>query len=148
MEDIILTNKLIENIKDLSKALKEKNIDDFSKILKEKSEQLNIEYNILLELVLSKDTLHNIVLDHTSKLDKEIETLEKKLEKLKDEKYQLGSLLCELHGHEYGEREYSDSTYCKNCGKQTLLRGAEGNKYYRDLNKRNTPIYQKKKKSY
>ena len=148
MEKIILTNNLIENIKVLSKALKEKSLEEFSKMLKEKSEQLNIDYNILLELILSRDSLHDIVLNHTSKIDKEIDNLEEQLQKLKDKKYQLGSLLCELHGHEYGEREICDSTYCKNCGKKTLLRGAEGNKYYRDLNKRNTPIYQKKKKSY
>ena len=147
MENIILSKELIETIKKISIEMNNKPIEEFSKILKEKSEKFNINYNILLELVLNKETLHNLILEHTTKFDKEISHLEQQIESLKEQKYQMGSLLCELYGHEYGEREYCDSTYCKNCGKRTILKGPEASKYYRKINKINTPIYEKPEKS-
>lgn len=147
MENITLSKELITNIKELSIALTEKEVDDFSNLLKERSEKLKIEYNQLLELVISREKLHDLILEHTLKFDKEIEKLENQVNDLKAQKYQMGSLLCELFGHEYGEREYCDATYCKNCGKRTLLRGPEATKYYRKLDRRNTPIYKKPESS-
>lgn len=147
MENIVLSKKLIDTIKILSEELNNKSLEDYSIILKEKSEKLNIEYNILLELVLNKEKLHELILDNTTKFDKEIESLEKRITELKEQKYQMGSLLCELYGHEYSQRELGDATYCKNCGKRTILRGPEASKYYRKVDKRNTPIYKNPEKS-
>jgi len=147
MEDIVLTKKLIETIKELSNDLNNKTLEEFSNKLQEKSEKHNINYNVLLELVLNKEKLHDLILDHTLKFDKEIDQLEKRIEILKEDKYQMGSLLCELYGHDYGEGEYCDAVYCKNCGKRTILRGPEASKYYRKLNRTTTPIYTKPEKS-
>lgn len=145
---MIITKEIIKTIQELNTYLNNENsdIDQFTTLLKEKSKELGINYNTLLNLTLKKDFLYENVYDQVQEIDKEIKQKEEELNQLKIEKYALGHLICELHGHNYDWDAFEEKQMCKNCGASHTKENIGANQYLRKLERRTNPLYKKEKK--
>ena len=143
-----ITKEIINAIQELNKQLNKENsnIDQFTILLKEKSEELKIEYNTLLNLMIKKDFLHEIVHDQVQDIEKEIKQKEEELRQLKMEKYTLGHLICELHGHNYNWEAFEEMQICTNCGASHSKVMIGANEYLRKVEKQTSPLYKKERK--
>ena len=146
-----ITEELIKTLKELKEYCNSEQFDinKLTLMLKEYERDYNMKSNELLELLYNKDILFRKVLGKTETIDKEIEKLKKQILVLENEKYQCGSLICELHSHNLEMTNEHDSTggywFCTNCGELMRLEGYEVNDYLRVEKQSKSKIYKYEK---
>ena len=112
-----ITNELVNVLRKLHNNMEKVELDNFAKQVKQVSEKYNLTYQEVLNLLYNEEFLKKEISKQTSQIDSQIDELEKQLEKLRVEKLNIGSLICEFHGHTFFEYErFDDRYYCKNCG--------------------------------
>lgn len=146
-----MIDTLIKTLKKLKEycSSKEFNINEFALMLKENEKEYNMNSNELLELLYNKDLLIRKISYKTKLFDDTIKDLQKQITVLEGQKYQYGSLICELHGHNWEMTEEYDSKngrvyFCTNCGKKKHLKGHEVNEYFRLEEQSKSKIYKYK----
>jgi len=141
------TDETVQAIREIGNAIKsETSLDNLLLLLKEKSDVTGIHHNILLRIASDKTSLYDEVQLNTSKIDDEIEQLEERIASLKSEKHLLGSLICELHDHEFHWESIEKDQMCKYCGKMVWKSQIDVNPYLRKIKTREDGIYKKKGK--
>ena len=122
----------------------DKDMDSFCKLLKEKAEKLGISYNVLLQLVFDKKYLFFEVLPKIEEIDRKVSDLQKQIDELEHQKWLLGKMICEMHGHTISNYEAfgADLQHCVICGEDVRLDNENGFLRKRDELKRG--IYTKK----
>ena len=136
------TKEIVGIIEEINNAIEsEMNLEELSLLLKEKSELTGIHHSKLLRLACDKDNLFDEVYLETTKIDKKIKTLENELDELTDKKYQLGSLICQLHGHVYHWEAFEEKQECKYCGEMHYVAGMDVNHYLRKIDNKEIGIY-------
>lgn len=119
-----MTTELADILRKLHNRIGKVELDSFSKQVRQVSERFELPYQDVLNLLLNEEFLKREVSKETSKIDSEIEKLEKQLEQLKEKKLNMGSLICDFYGHTYFEQKRGDDRYyCKNCGENSYSIG-------------------------
>ena len=112
-----ITNELVGILRKLHNNMEKVELDSFAKQVKQVSEKYDLTYQEVLNLLYNEEFLKKEISKQTSQIDIQIEELEKQLETLREEKLNMGSLICEFHGHTFFKQEkFDDKYYCKNCG--------------------------------
>ena len=147
-----ITEDLVKVLKDLKEYCSREDFDinEFTLMLKEYETQYNIKSTEILELLYNKDVLVTNLSGKTRTIDDEIKKLKKQISDLENQKYQYGSLICELHGHSWERTDKYDSGighvwFCTNCGKNKYLEGYEVNNYLRKDEQSKSKIYKYEK---
>ena len=143
-----MIDTLIKALRELKKYCSSEKFDinEFTLMLKEHEKKFCLTSNELLELLYNKDLLTRKVAYKTQAFDDEIKELKKRIFVLEEQKYQYGSLICELHGHNFEMTEdWNENTgricFCTNCGKKIRLQGYEINKYLKEEEQSKSKIY-------
>lgn len=118
----MVTKNLIDAIREISLVMKDdSDIMVVTKLLREYSNQLGIDSKLLLKLSLNKELLYDLVMDDVQTIDSEISKKEDEIKRLKEQKNEMTSLICELHDHTFKE-ENKDGLYtCTTCGQTFYL---------------------------
>lgn len=144
---MVITKEIMASVKKLNSYLKDRevDIDEFSSLLKAESEELGISYSILLQLTTNRDFLYESIEQQVSEIDKQIEHKKKEIEDLEKDKHSFGSLVCELHGHNYDDNWVPCQTaqMCSNCGEKHYLKNFSANGYLSRRSKLKRPFYTK-----
>lgn len=144
---MVITKEIMTSVKKLNSYLKDKevDIDEFSTLLKAESEKLGFSYSILLQLTTNRDFLYESIEQQVSDIDKQIDQMKKEIEALEKDKHSLGSLICELHGHNYDDNWVPCQTeqMCCTCGEKHYLKQFSANGYLSRRSKLKRPFYTK-----
>lgn len=144
-----ITEELVKILKELKEycSSQEFDVNEFTLMLKEYEREYNIKSNEILELLYNKEILVRKVSCETKTIDAEIKKLKKQISVLENQKFQYGSLICELHGHNLDSLwpDEGHSWFCSNCGKKVYLKGHEANNYLRQEEQSNSKIYKYQK---
>lgn len=82
-----MTTELADILRKLHRRIGEVELDNFSKQVRQVSEKFDLSYQDVLNLLLNEEFLKREVSKETSKIDSEIEKLEKQLEQLKEKNW-------------------------------------------------------------
>jgi len=146
-----MIDTLIKTLRELKQycSSKEFDLNEFTVMLKEYEKEYGMSSVDLLELLYNKDFLKRKVAYKTQAFDDTIKNLKKQISKIEDQKYQYGSLICDLHGHDLEMTEEYDSKnghvyFCTNCGKTMYLEEYKANAYLRLEEQSKSKIYKYK----
>lgn len=127
-----VTKNLIDVIKEINEVMKDNSdIEVLTTLLKAYSKELKIDSKLLLRLALNKELLLELVMEDVQLIDNEIIKKEKEIQKLRDQKYEMTSLICELHDHTFKDESENGMYTCTTCGQTFYLNERKKIRYFK-----------------